>query len=57
MAECKYIKRGNYYFVAAGDFDLAPINVAAFVVGHILVIPAIYCWFFLTSLATQIYGK
>ena len=53
----RYCKNGNYYFIATGDFDLVPINIATFIIGHILIIPAIYVWFFLTSLATQIYGK
>lgn len=52
----KFIKKGDYYYIRKGDFDLVSINVAVFVLGHILLIPAIYIWFFKTTLATKIYG-
>lgn len=52
-----FIKCKQYYYISEGDFGLVPVNIAAFVLGHLLVIPAIYIWFYETSLATQIYGK
>ena len=52
-----FIKCKQYYYIAEGDFSLVPVNIAAFVLGHLLVIPAIYIWFYETTLATQIYGE